>query len=64
MPDKMIWDFPPEESQSENLDYPIYYTYFYTEGQVVFRFPKPIITNFDIDYYPENDGKYFLPFEY
>jgi hypothetical protein len=64
MPDKMVWAFPPVKSQKDVLEYPIYYNYFYTEGQAVFSFPKVIITNEDIDYYPNNDNKYFLPFNY
>lgn len=64
MPDKLIWAFPPVKNESDVLNYPINYTYFYTEGQAIFKFPKAIITNHDIDYYPDNGGKYILPFSY
>jgi hypothetical protein len=64
MPDKLVWAFPTVKASSDVLDYPLYYTYFYTEGQAVISFPKPIITNDDIDYYPYNNGKNLLPFGY
>ena len=63
-PDKLRWAFPPVITSSDVLEYPIYYTYFYSEGEVILPFPKPVITNENIDYYPENEFKILLPFVY